>query len=84
VELLWGNSALGACKHRADLLQSLLASTMFRRRYKFLLMGLMLLCCVMFAWFSLSLPSAFSSNALIPGNKVTIVLSATLGGAFLG
>lgn len=69
----------------------LLGDHLFRRRFKLLLLLMMALgigrrgsLAVFLVWFTLSLPSVISDEPVIPGNRWTVLVSATAGAFFLG
>ena len=69
------------------LLVGYLADHYFQRRFKQLLLRLLVLCIACFVWFTLSLPSTLYPSAArppLPSSLATIVISITAAGLFLG
>jgi len=66
------------------LLVGILGDSLFKRRFKLLLILLFFLCSLTFIWFTLSLPSPFANKSLIPQNEISIIASITIAGLFLG
>lgn len=59
-----------------------LADKLFKKRFKLLLFILFCLSTLSLCWFTLSLPSIFSSDSVIPNNQYTIYTAIALGLCF--
>jgi len=66
------------------LLVGILGDSIFKRKFKLMLVTLFFLCSLTLVWFTISLPSLISRHPLIRNNEGTIITSITLAGLFLG
>jgi len=66
------------------LILGFLGNSLFVRRFKLVILVLFVLSSIFFVYFSLSLPSMFSNKSIIPSTELSIIVSVTLGGLFLG
>lgn len=62
----------------------MLGDTLFKRKFKGMLIVMFALSCLLFVYFSLSFPSVVSKKPLVPNKEWIIIASITLGGLFLG
>eukprot|EP00298_Acanthocystis_sp_HF-20_P017012 c21649_g3_i2.p1 GENE.c21649_g3_i2~~c21649_g3_i2.p1 ORF type:complete len:470 (+),score=179.38 c21649_g3_i2:49-1410(+) len=56
----------------------------FQKNFKMLIISILLICCLFFIWFTLSLPSKFWDEELIPQSKITLLIAITGAGFCLG
>eukprot|EP01119_Soliformovum_irregulare_P010321 TRINITY_DN2538_c0_g1_i2.p1 TRINITY_DN2538_c0_g1~~TRINITY_DN2538_c0_g1_i2.p1 ORF type:complete len:228 (-),score=78.34 TRINITY_DN2538_c0_g1_i2:32-715(-) len=66
------------------ILVGILGDTLFKRKFKWVILVLLFLSTVLCLFFTLSLPSFFSTHPLIPNSYWSIVLSIIFAGLFVG